>query len=31
LRVVVGVPDASDAPTTVAPPVGIEVQSPPPG
>ena len=29
LRVVVGVPDAADAPTAIAPPVGIDVQSPP--
>ncbi len=29
LRVLVGVPDAADAPVTVAPPVGIDVQSPP--
>jgi hypothetical protein len=29
LRVVVGVPDPAGAPTTVAPPVGIEVQTPP--
>jgi hypothetical protein len=29
LRVVVGVPSAADAPTTIAPPVGIEVQTPP--
>jgi hypothetical protein len=31
LRVVVGVPSAADAPTAIAPPVGIEVQRPPPG
>ena len=28
LRVVVGLPDAGDAPTTLAPPVGVEVQEP---
>jgi hypothetical protein len=31
LRVVVGVPAAADAPIAVAPPVGFEIQSPPPG